>query len=105
MVKLAVEPQVSIHEASSILGVSEAALRYWTDEGKVKAFVTPGGHRRYSKSELKKFVTSHKKMIGIKDLVTELDDTAQQHRDIVRTFASDSALVRRSDSGVPPAAG
>ncbi len=78
------ESLVSINEASRILGVSEAALRQWTDEGKIKAFVTPGGHRRYSKAELKKFMSSHQKTLGIKDLVVELEDTVQLHREIAR---------------------
>ncbi len=76
---------VSISEASHILGVSEAALRQWTDEGKIRAFITPGGHRRYSRAELKKFMASHRKTLGIKDLVTELEDTVQLHREISRT--------------------
>jgi len=79
------EPLVSIGGASEILGVSEAALRQWTDEGKIKAFITPGGHRRYSKTELKKFMGSHAKTLGIKDLVVELEDTVQLHREIART--------------------
>jgi excisionase family DNA binding protein len=80
------EQLVSIGEASAILGVSEAALRIWTDEGKVNAFVTPGGHRRYSKAELKKLMASHQKMPGIKDLVTELKDTVHLHGEISRSF-------------------
>ena len=80
------EPLVSIGEASAILGVSEAALRIWTDEGKVNAFITPGGHRRYAKAELKKLMSSHQKMPGIKDLVVELKDTAHLHREISRSF-------------------
>ncbi len=78
------ESLVSISEASHVLGVSEAALRQWTDSGKIKAFITPGGHRRYSMEDLKKFITSHQKMLGIKDLVVELEDTAQLHREIGR---------------------
>ena len=76
---------VTIGEASHILGVSEAALRQWTDAGQVKAFVTPGGHRRYSRAELKKFTASSRKALGIKDLVVELADTVQWHREISRT--------------------
>lgn len=82
------EPLVSIGEASELLGVSEAALRQWTDEGRIKAFITPGGHRRYSKTELKKFMSSHAKMFGIKDLVVELEDTVHLHREIARTSLS-----------------
>jgi excisionase family DNA binding protein len=82
---LAEEPLISISEASQMLGVSEAALRQWTDEGKIKAFITPGGHRRYSRPELKKFMGSHHRMLGVKDLVAELEETTQLHREIART--------------------
>ena len=75
---------VSISEASNILGVSEVTLRQWTDGGKMKAFITPGGHRRYSRLELKKFISSRQKVLGIKDLVAELEDTVQLHREIAR---------------------
>ncbi len=82
---MAEEHLISISEASQILGVSETALRQWTDEGKIKAFITPGGHRRYSRVELKKFMGSHPRMLGIKDLVIELEETAQLHREIARS--------------------
>ena len=78
------ESLFSIGEASQMLGVSETALRQWTDEGKIKAFVTPGGHRRYSRIELKKFMNSHQRMLGIRDLVSELEDTVRVHREIAR---------------------
>jgi excisionase family DNA binding protein len=82
---LAEEPLISINEASQMLGVSEATLRQWTDEGKVKAFVTPGGHRRFTRNELRKFMSFHQKTLGIKDLVVELEDTAHLHREIAQT--------------------
>jgi len=77
---------ISIREASQILGVNEATLRQWTDEGKLSAFVTPGGHRRYFKSDLKKLTRSGQKVLGIKDLVSELEDTTPRHREIARGF-------------------
>ena len=82
------EPLLNISEASHTLGVSEAALRQWTDEGKITAFITPGGHRRYSRADLKKFMSSHQKTLGIKDLVIELEDTARLLREIARTSLS-----------------
>ncbi len=88
---MAEEPLVSISEASHILGVSEAALRLWTSEGKVKAFITPGGHRRYSRAELKKFSSSHSRMLGIKDLVYELKDTVPTHRELARRLLSNTS--------------
>lgn len=77
---------VSISEASRILGVTEVTLRQWTDEGKVKAFVTPGGHRRYSKNELKLFMGSQQRIHSIKDLVAELKDAPSHQHEIARTF-------------------
>jgi excisionase family DNA binding protein len=81
---LPVESMLSISEASQMLGVSETALRQWTDEGKIKAFITPGGHRRYYKAELRKFMVSQPRTLGTKDLVTELKETALQHGEIDR---------------------
>lgn len=44
---------VSIKEAANYLGVSEATLRRWDNNGTFKAtFVSPGGHRYYSLSDL-----------------------------------------------------
>ena len=91
------EPLISISEASHLLGVSEAALRQWTDEGRIKAFVTPGGHRRYSRAELKKFMNSHPRMLGIKDLVLELEDTAEILRQIARTSLKDKPWYHHLD--------
>lgn len=76
------EHLLGMSEASELLGVSEAALRQWTDEGEIKAFITPGGHRRYMRAELKKFMSSQRRVLGVKDLAIELEGTAQQHREI-----------------------
>lgn len=89
------EYSVTISEASHILGVSEAALRQWTDEGNIKAFITPGGHRRYSKAQLKQFINSSQKMLGIKDLVTKLEDTAHLHREIDRSFLNTTSCYKK----------
>lgn len=89
------ESLVSISEASRMLGVSESALRQWTDEGRIKAFITPGGHRRYSRAELKRFVGSHQKTLGIKDLAVELEDTASVHRELGRTFLENTTWYSR----------
>ncbi len=41
---------LTIHEASALIGVSPATLRRWSDAGEIKAFTTPGGHRRFSRT-------------------------------------------------------
>ncbi|MFC2048029.1 helix-turn-helix domain-containing protein [Chloroflexota bacterium] len=86
---------LSISEASRILGVSEAALRQWTDEGKIKAFVTPGGHRRYLRANLNKVITAHPKMLGVKDLIAEIEETVELHREIARKALSSSSWYNK----------
>ena len=43
---------LTIHEASALVGVSEATLRRWAEAGDVEAFVTPGGHRRFTRGAI-----------------------------------------------------
>jgi hypothetical protein len=75
--------------------VSEATLRQWTDDGSIKAFVTPGGHRRYSKEELKGFLSSHENLLGVKDLVGKLEKTAETHREIGAAFLHSTVWYER----------
>ena len=41
---------LTIHEASDLIGVSPATLRRWSDAGEIRAFTTPGGHRRFARA-------------------------------------------------------
>jgi excisionase family DNA binding protein len=43
---------VSLAEACQLLGVSPSTVRRWADSGIVRTFVTPGGHRRFSRQAL-----------------------------------------------------
>jgi hypothetical protein len=45
-----------IRRAADSLGVSPATLRLWTAAGKVRAAVTPGGHRRYAEEDLQRLL-------------------------------------------------
>ncbi len=44
---------LSMRRACELLGVNAATLRQWTAQGKVPAYVTPGGHRRYDEHSLR----------------------------------------------------
>jgi excisionase family DNA binding protein len=41
---------LTIHEACELIGVSPATLRRWSDAGEIRAFTTPGGHRRFART-------------------------------------------------------
>jgi len=92
------QTSVSISKASHILGVSEVALRQWTDEGKIKAFTTPGGHRRYSRAELKKFMNSPHKKLSVRDIASRLEDTISLHKEIARTSLHTTSWYSRLDA-------
>ena len=50
---------MSIHEASTLMGVSSATLRRWSDAGSIQTFTTPGGHRRFSRSAVARLLPSN----------------------------------------------
>lgn len=39
-----------------MLGVSHATLRRWSDAGRLRVFMTPGGHRRFSRAALQRLL-------------------------------------------------
>ncbi len=43
---------ISLGRACRLLGVNESTLRRWADDGQVRSFRTPGGHRRFSEGDL-----------------------------------------------------
>jgi excisionase family DNA binding protein len=47
---------LKLNEAADYLGVHFTTLRRWADDGKVPCIRTPGGRRRFRKSELDAFV-------------------------------------------------
>jgi excisionase family DNA binding protein len=47
---------VSLRRACEILGVDESTLRRWADNGRLRTYRTPGGHRRFSLGNLEEMV-------------------------------------------------
>jgi excisionase family DNA binding protein len=47
---------VSLRRACEILGVDDSTLRRWADSGRLRIYRTPGGHRRFSLSNLEEIV-------------------------------------------------
>ncbi len=50
---------LTLGQASKVLGVDASTLRGWTDAGRVRAYRTPGGHRRYRQDDLAAFLRGH----------------------------------------------
>ena len=53
------EPEwLTLGEAARYLGVAQSTIRKWSDTGRVRAFYTPGRHRRYRRDDLDAFLQS-----------------------------------------------
>ena len=47
---------LTLGQAAKFLGVAQSTIRKWSDNGRVPAFYTPGGHRRYRRRDLEQFL-------------------------------------------------
>jgi len=48
---------LTLGQAAKYLGVAQSTIRKWSDQGRLPAFYTPGGHRRYRQRDLDAFVS------------------------------------------------
>lgn len=49
---------LTLGQAARYLGVAQSTIRKWSDQGRLPAFYTPGGHRRYRQRDLDQFVAN-----------------------------------------------
>lgn len=47
---------LTLGQAATYLGVAQSTMRKWSDVGRVAAFYTPGGHRRFKRADLDQFL-------------------------------------------------
>jgi len=66
---------LSLKQASDFLGVHYTTLRIWADQGEVRVFRTPGGHRRFNTDDLRRFLEERAGQSNLPD-ATEVVETA-----------------------------
>ena len=47
---------LTLGRAAKYLGMAQSTIRKWSDDGRLRAFYTPGGHRRYRRVDLDAFL-------------------------------------------------
>jgi twitching motility two-component system response regulator PilH len=47
---------LTLGQAAAFLGAAQSTVRKWADSGRLPAFYTPGGHRRFLKTDLEAFL-------------------------------------------------
>jgi excisionase family DNA binding protein len=50
----------STADLSEMMQVGKSTIKRWTEEGKLRCFRTPGGHRKFKSSEVHRFLTNYK---------------------------------------------
>lgn len=80
---------LSLGPASRLVGVDPDTLRRWADEGRIEAYVTPGGHRRFDRRTIEALVTTRR--AGSRPLATMGASPERLARAYRRSYAADTA--------------
>jgi len=77
---------LTLGQAAKFLGVAQSTIRKWSDSGRVPAFYTPGGHRRFRRRDLEAFL-EHSGPAARRGgpLVLVVDDDPRL-RELIRTY-------------------
>ena len=75
---------LTLGQAAKFLGVAQSTIRKWSDVGRVPAFYTPGGHRRYKRADLEAFLERSGPGKPARGPLVLLVDDDPQVREVVR---------------------
>ncbi|MBR8833827.1 MAG: IS607 family transposase [Stigonema ocellatum SAG 48.90 = DSM 106950] len=71
-------------EAAGIIGCHAQSIRRWSNEGKIKAYRTPGGQRRFKRSEVERFTGIATESISNRTVCYGRVSTSSQRDDLER---------------------
>ena len=91
---------LTLGQAARYLGVAQSTIRKWSDQGRLPAFYTPGGHRRYRRRDLDSFVSGSGTATGARvrgtPLVLIVDDDARIREFVRVNLEMDGYTVREA---------
>lgn len=93
----AADPPLSLGPASRLLGVDPDTLRRWADEGRIEAFTTAGGHRRFHRATVERILEArrHDATVRLASLGATEDRLSRAYR---RGYQSTSAVGEVRDA-------
>jgi len=91
---------LTLGQAAKYLGVAQSTIRKWSDQGRVPAFYTPGGHRRYRRRDLDVFLERSGQPGGGESgpVVLIVDDDAGLRQYVRANLESEGYTVREAGS-------
>src|SRR5919199_1981473 len=89
---------LTLGQAAKYLGVAQSTIRKWSDLGRVPAFYTPGGHRRYRRRDLDAFLERSGPSPATGPLVLIVDDDERLRRYVRVNLELEGYSVREAGS-------
>src|SRR5438034_1854071 len=91
---------LTLGQAAKYLGVAQSTIRKWSDQGRVPAFYTPGGHRRYRRGDLDNFLNRSGPSGAVQQgpLVLIVDDDARVREYVRVNLEMEGYAVREAGS-------
>jgi excisionase family DNA binding protein len=91
---------LTLGQAATYLGVAQSTVRKWSDGGRLSAFYTPGGHRRFRRGDLDSFLADSRggSAPAGRPLVLIVDDDAQLREFVRVNLEMDGYAVREAGS-------
>jgi excisionase family DNA binding protein len=94
---------LTLGQAAKYLGMAQSTIRKWSDSGRLPAFYTPGGHRRYRRSDLDQFLerggaASPRRPEGARRLILIVDDDERLREFIRVNLEMEGYAVREAGS-------
>lgn len=90
---------LTLGQAASHLGVAQSTVRKWADSGRLPAFYTPGGHRRFRRGDLEAFLSGSRPVrLSASPLVLVVDDDARLREFVRVNLEMDGYEVREASS-------
>jgi excisionase family DNA binding protein len=92
---------LTLGQAARYLGVAQSTIRKWSDSGRLPAFYTPGGHRRFRRGDLDSFLGSSRGAAGAaRPLILIVDDDPGLREYLRANLEIDGYLVREAENAV-----
>jgi excisionase family DNA binding protein len=92
---------LTLGQAATYLGVAQSTVRKWSDGGRLPAFYTPGGHRRFRRADLDSFLAGSSgagTASSAQPVVLIVDDDEQLREFIRVNLEMDGYVVREAGS-------
>ena len=89
---------LTLGQAARYLGVAQSTIRKWSDSGRVRAFKTPGRHRRYRRDDLDAFLQRSAPESHAGPIVLIVDDDERLREYVRVNLEMEGYTVREASS-------